>query len=124
VWRRFAEAPHTYPNVPELLQRARPQRPRSLFDYSESWPQENEEAETSLRERLSALRGALPQQARTEIAALENEHAPRRSWVWATLGRSPLAAALEHLAALAQSTARPLVGATAHNLAATYADWG
>jgi hypothetical protein len=124
VWRRFAEAPQAYPNLPDLLRRARPKGPRSLFAYSESWPQENEDAEAELRERLTALRETLPGQARAEVSALEAQHASRRSWVWADLGFSPLAAALEHLAALAAQTTRQIGGATIHDVVAGYAESG
>jgi hypothetical protein len=110
VWRRFAEATKAYPYLPDLLRRARPKRPRSRFDFSESWPQENEDAEANLRERLTALRETLPEQARAEITALEAQHAERRSWVWADLGLSPLADALEHLVVVSAQTVRHISG--------------
>jgi hypothetical protein len=124
VWRRFAEAPAAYPGLPELLRRARPQRPTSLFDYSESWPQENEDAEAALRERLTALRAVLPDQSRVELAELERQHAPRRGWVWAALGLAPLAVALEHLAQLAQGSARRVGGVTAQDVIDSYVATG
>ena len=123
VWDRFAEAPTAYPNLPALLRQARPVQ-ASLFDRSESWPQDNEAAETALREALLRLDGKPAAEARLAVAGLEREHAPRRSWVWATLGRAPLAGALQHLAALADATARSLGGATLDDLAAGYAERG
>ena len=49
--------------------------------------------------------------ARERVRELENEHGKRRGWVWAKMERSPMAMALEHLAALAeQDGARRLNG--------------
>src|SRR5207249_4821164 len=55
---------------------------------------------------------------------LEKEHAPRRFWVWATLGRSPLATALEHLLTLAKETERTLGGSTVTEIGKSYTEWG
>ena len=123
VWNRFKEAPQAYPHLPELLHRARPQQ-LSLFALSESWPQDNEAAELALRESLTALRDLLPQQVRATISSLEKEHAPRRSWVWATLGRSPLVTALQHLTKLARETERTFGGTTVTEIGKAYAEWG
>ncbi len=123
IWQRFSEAPEAYPNLPDLLARARPTQ-LSLFELSPAWPQDNEEGETRLRQRLMDLENALPNQLRTTISKLEQEHAKRRKWVWARLGRSPLAFALEHLATLAQVTEKTLGGTTIANLADAYAEWG
>src|SRR5450755_3231061 len=109
VWNRFKEAPHAYPSIPELLREAGPQQP-SLFTLSEAWPQDNEAAELELRERFTALRSKLPDEVRAEINELDKNHAARRNWVWAALGRSPLAIALQHLVTLAQETERVLTG--------------
>jgi len=123
VWNRFKEAPHAYPHLPELLRRARPQQ-LSLFALSESWPQDNEAAEQTLRESLTRLRDLPPHEVRAVINDLEHEYAPRRTWVWAMLGRSPLAMALRYLTALAKETERPLVGATLAEINKAYTDWG
>src|SRR5216684_2650511 len=123
VWNRFKEAPQAYPHLPELLRRARPQQ-LPLFAPLESWPQDNEAAEQTLRERLTRLRDLPPHEVRAAIDDLEQEHSPRRTWVWAMLGRSPLAMALRYLKALAKETERPPGGATLAEINKTYTEWG
>ena len=91
---------------------------------SESWPQDNETAEHTLREQLTRLRDLAPHEVRAAIHDLEQEHAPRRAWVWAMLGRSPLAMALRYLTALAQETERSLGGATLAEINKAYTEWG
>src|SRR6266849_5467898 len=123
VWNRFKEAPQAYPYLPELLRRARPQQ-LPLFALSDAWPQDNETAEHTLRERLTRLRDLPPHEVRAAIDDLEQEHAPRRTWVWAMLGWSPLAMALRHLTALAKETERSLGGATLVEITKAYTEWG
>lgn len=124
VWNRFAEAPTKYPNLPDLLRRARPKADGGLFADPSSWPQDNEEAETKLREGLSAIQGMVPSDARKAIQALETEHAKRRTWVWAELGDSPLATSLQALVRLAEETENELGGATPDDIANAYAAGG
>lgn len=112
VWERFGEAPDAYQNIPNLLRSARPQQ-MALFDTPESWPQDNDAAEDALRDRLNRLQTLHAAEARTEINQLEREHAPRRSWIWARLGHSPLAGALAYLQDLATYTVVPLTGSHA-----------
>ena len=123
VWRRFAEVPHAYPNLPDLLLRAKPEQ-LSLFNPLDSWPQENKAAEDALRERFLQQSGQVPQEVRKTVLALESEHGQRRSWVWTQLGRSPLAQALEHIVALAQESERPFGGTTVTDIRAAYTVWG
>jgi len=123
VWSRFKEAPHAYPHIPELLRSARPQQP-SLFTISESWPQDNESAEMELREHFIVLRSKLPNEVRAELYDLEENHAVRRNWVWASLGRSPMATALQHLVILAQETKSVLTGTTVTEITTAYTEWG
>src|SRR5204863_1195811 len=52
---------------------------------------------------------------------LEAEHGPRRQWVWAKLGQSPLARALTHLSAIATHTAVALGGDSPSAMADLYA---
>jgi hypothetical protein len=123
VWDRFNENPEGYPNLPELLRRARPQL--SLFDERlPYWPQDTEAAEGELRAALLALSDAPPAGARNGIAQLEAEHGARRGWIWARLGRAPLAAALQYLAILGQATEKPLGGVTVADVAAAYTGGG
>ena len=119
VWRRFKEAPNLYPDLPALLRRAMPDMfalPRS------SWPQCNDEDETALREALLSLRDKPPATARKTILELERAHGERRDWVWAQLGRSPLAQGLTYLTVVAERTASELGGASATELAKRYAE--
>ena len=99
LWRRFCESPASYAGIPGLLTRSKPTS--TLAFIKESWPDENEEAETKLRDALTSLDGAEASMARSRIEELEQEHAPRRKWVCSRLGQAPLAPALEHLARLA-----------------------
>jgi len=123
IWERYKEAPGAYPALPPLLRQVRPQQ-IELFGWSETWPQDNEAAEEELRDGLAGLSDALEDEARNRIRELENQHGERRSWVWARLGKSPLAMALEHLSDLASLTSKPLTGAKAEQIADAYLDWG
>ncbi len=119
VWHRFAESPAAYPHLPERLRQARP--PFGLFDdHEETWPQDNERAEEELQGHLAALASFSPKDARAALLDLEAQHGVRREWVWARLGRSPLATALKPLAELADHTAQALPGATAAELVAAF----
>ncbi len=127
VWQRFAEAPVSYPGIAGQLRRARPQGVLPFAGHSgapETWPQDNEAAEAQLRAALLALAALPSPDARAAVLTLEAEHGARRRSVWATLGQARLAGALEHLAALATVTARPLGGATVAAVAGAYAEWG
>lgn len=121
VWRRFTESPALYPGIPAVLRRA---RPGDLFVQRDSWPDENEKDERTLRSALSALPKFAPEEGRKAILELDQEHGERRGWVWARMGYSPLAAALEHLKTLAEHTVLPLVGDSPDALADAYAKSG
>ncbi|MEE9230326.1 MAG: BREX-1 system phosphatase PglZ type B, partial [Acidobacteriota bacterium] len=124
VWARFAEAPMMYPNLPDLLRRAKPGRQDDLFFERDSWPQYNEESEAEVREKLMSLSHLASDAAANEIEKLEVTHGARRSWVWAALGQAPLAQALKPLAQLAQATRKKLGGASPEAMAATYINEG
>lgn len=124
VWTRFAEAPQRYPNLPDLLRRARPANPDGLLHVPASWPQDNEAEETLLRQRLSELSEMMPGDARKTVRELEVRHGRRREWVWAALGKAPLAAALVSLTALAETTGMPQTGVTPQEVAERYAGGG
>ena len=117
VWRRFTESPALYPGVPAALKRAKPGT--LLFDR-EPWPDENEKDEAGVRKSLSGLQGQAPAKAREIVLSLEQQHGARRAWVWARMGQSPLAGALEHLKTLAEMTATPLGGDTPDQMAQAY----
>ena len=121
VWDRFAEAPGIYGGIPSLLRRA---KPGTLIFDKESWPDENEALEKSLRAELLSLATCAAAAARTKIAELEKRHAARRSWVWARTNGAPLALALEPLTALARCTAQSIGGDTLDAMASQYAQDG
>lgn len=124
VWRRFVEAPGAYPNLPDLLRRAKPRDENNLFFRRECWPQCNEAAEAELKGRLDRIVSLSPDAAAAEIERLESVHAERRGWVWAKLGLAPLARALEHLAILARATRTKLGGENLTAMATAYATSG
>jgi len=120
VWRRYAEAPARYSNLPGLLDRARPEM--NLFEPpAPYWPGDNRGEEDRLRASLLALPD--DPSPRKTLLALEAEHGGRREWVWADLGRASLAGALMHLAALARATGSQGTG-TPEELGAHYAAEG
>ncbi len=122
VWDRFAEAPNRYPGIPELLRRSKPDAP-DIFTLS-SWPQENETQEETLRKALTQLGNTPQSQAIQQIRQLESQHGQRREWIWAALGQSPLANALQHLITLAQGVETNLGGSTPTDMAEQYTSQG
>jgi hypothetical protein len=123
VWRRFCDAPRLYPGVSAVLRQARPRDLLGLADHSRR-PGLNEQQEDKLRKELEAALVLPHAQACDKIMALDNEHEERRGWVWARLGESPYAVALEPLGKLAKAAKTTLGGATAEAMAADYAAQG
>ncbi|MCY3820568.1 MAG: BREX-1 system phosphatase PglZ type B [Gammaproteobacteria bacterium] len=122
VWSRFAESPSSYPQVIELLRRAKP--PDLFENQSPSWPQNNEAKESELRKSLVRLGAKAPADATAEIRELEKIHGPRRDWVWAKLGQAHLAQALGHLNRLAEAASTNLGGGSLAELADQYTAGG
>jgi hypothetical protein len=106
-----------------LLNQVQPHQ-SELLGRSETWPQENDDAEDELRNALSAFSNANENEARQRIDELEKWHGERRDWVWAKLGKAPLAMALEHLAKLASLTTKSLTGFKVEQIADSYLEWG
>jgi hypothetical protein len=121
VWSRFAHAPRRYPGVVALLRKV---VPPDLFAREEGYPSKNREAEEQLRDALAKAAGSDPAAARQQVLALEQEHGCRRKWVWAELGDSPLAVALQPLARCAWATATPLAGTVPEEMVRRYAEGG
>lgn len=116
----------SFPNVFELLAKVQPPQ-LGLFPDRDSlagYPQVNEQSESDLRYALSACGGMVAPHARAAVLAAEKEHALRRAWIWARMGRSPLAIALGHLALLAERSASVPIGLTPAELAAGYQQTG
>lgn len=117
AWNVFEEDPESYPNLPELLEKADPAERTPSDDPSDderTWPLRNRRQEDELRralrdlEDLGDLENGAPEEALETLRRLEEEHGPRRGWVWARLGRSPLAEALPHLVRAADAAKRAL----------------
>lgn len=118
VWKRFADTPERYPGIPEQLRRARPDE---LFvDDRDVWPQENESAETELRNALNKFAAFTASEAWNKVTELEADHAWRRATVWATLDEAPLAFALEQLVVLVEIACN---GDVVENLGALRSDY-
>ncbi len=125
AWKRFATVPLRYVGLLELLRKAKPTpKPGDLFasQRMESWPQDNEAAESSLRQSLAAVAESSVAEARKKLIELERAHYQRRQWVWAKINRSPLAQAVEHLATLAEVTQTSLTGATTADMVKAYTE--
>ncbi|MCR9115476.1 MAG: BREX-1 system phosphatase PglZ type B [bacterium] len=124
VWERFADAPQRFPHIPDQIRKSNPPPPTSLFDDNYGWPQWNERKESELRSELTALVEKAEVDAREAVIDANKSHHERRQYVWAELGMSPLAIAVEHLAELAEVTRDSLAGGTADDMAAVYANSG
>ncbi len=120
AWERFAESPTLYPGIPDLLRRAKPKG--TLIFEKEPWPDENDSMENVLRAALVEIGSMKSAEARQRLEQLETEHGPRRKWVWARLGKCPLANALEHLAMLAKRTAATVGGDSVDVMAKLYTE--
>ena len=119
VWQRFCDAPRLYPGVSAALRAARPKDLLGLIDQSRR-PGPNEDQEDKLRKELEATAELAHGDACDKVAALDEEHKERRRWVWAQLGESPFALALDPLGRLARVAKHTLGGATAEALISDY----
>jgi hypothetical protein len=127
AWKRFTAAPSRYAGLVELLRKAKPRaKSGDLLDKIpvESWPQDTEAEEASLRQALLDLSQHPVPAARKRLRDLDQTHESRREWVWARLGRAPLADALRHLKTLAEATHAPLTGATTDDVIRAYTTHG
>jgi hypothetical protein len=127
AWKRFAAMPSRYPGLVDLLRKAKPssQSGDLLASLpSEAWPQDNEAEEAELRQALHELATLPVAKARAQLRELEQKHGVRRSWVWAKLGRTPLAQAIQHMSFMAEVTKTPLTGASTADLIGAYTTQG
>ena len=118
VWARFTESPRSYPGVVDVLRRSKPDGVIPL--HADSWPQDNDEAETSALTGIVSLAGRPTAQIRAGLAALDDEHAHRRQTVWADLGQTPAAHLVAQLTDLAEKTTAMAVGRSIEELAEQY----
>ena len=116
----------SFPNVFGLLAKLQPPQFGLFPDQGllAGYPQVNEQSESALRYALAACAGRMAPQARTAVLAAEKEHGLRRAWLWASMGRSPLAQALGHLALVAERSSMVPVGQTPSELATAYQQTG
>lgn len=122
----YRDSCNSFPNVFGLLSKVQPPQ-LGLFpdqDLLAGYPQVNEQSESSLRYALSACASMMAPQARTAVLTAEKEHGFRRTWLWASMGRSPLAEALKHLALVAERSNMLPIGQTPAELATGYQESG
>jgi hypothetical protein len=110
VWFRFCESPAAYSGVAKLLR-----SPATLAIDASRNPAINESDEAELKKALEGVAGLDQAAAAAKILALEAQHGLRRAWVWARMGHSPWATALEPLVTLAKLSKSPIGGATVVN---------
>ena len=121
VWRRFCEAPKGYAGVARLLREV---TPKDFFVGEGRQPSVNEIEEGRLAKELDALSKLPHGAACMRVLELEKEHGKRREWVWAQIGQSALAVALQPLARLAQAAKQVIGGADLASIIKTYAEDG
>lgn len=125
VWQRFAENPLRYPNIPGLLDQARPSVVPLFGDtelHPDSWPSWNRDQEEVLRSALGAL--ATHPDPRGWIVELAAAHSAREENVWSALGQAPLARAVGHLAELADRVSTAPSASDLNAQVAWYGDEG
>ena len=123
VWSRFEEVPQAYSGIPDLLRRSKPAVLSPGFlegDPRSRWPDVNDAEEEAVRATLAGLKGRQHTEACKAVAELEKKHGKRRSWIWARLGMSPMALALEPLAKLGDIAKTTIGGSTPEEIAQTY----
>lgn len=125
VWQRFAENPGRYPNIPSLLDQARPSVMPLFGDtdlHPDSWPSWNRDQEEALRSALGKL--TTHPDPRGRIVELAAAHSAREENVWSALGEAPLARAVGHLAELADRVSIAPSASDLNAQVAWYADEG
>ncbi len=122
VWSRFEESPGAFGDIVGLLRRCRPSE--SLQFDRHRWPDLNDEDETTVQKKLAEIQTLGHADACSTISELEAQHGKRRSWIWASLGLSPMAAVLEPLSRVAKAAGRAIGGATPDEAAAVYMERG
>lgn len=107
VWDYYVLAPQRFPQIESYLESAKPfGMGDGLFTIpQDSWPQINAAQEEELRAQMHAFSSLSIRQAIGKVKELNNLHEKRRQWVWASLGKSNLALALEYLHELADMSA-------------------
>ena len=122
----YRDSYNSFPNIFGLLAKVQPPQMGLFPDQGllAGYPQANEQSESALRYALSACASMMAPQACSAVVAAEKEHGLRRAWLWARMGRSPLAEALGHLALVAERSSLLPIGQTPADLAAGYQQSG
>lgn len=122
----YRDSYSSFPNIFGLLAKVQPPQMGLFPDQGllAGYPQANEQGESALRYALSACASMMAPQACAAVLAAEKEHGLRRAWLWASMGRSPLAEALGHLALVAERSSLLPMGQTPADLAAGYQQSG
>ncbi len=122
VWNRFTDAPQAYPGVVEALRAGKPEGMFAL--YPDSWPQDNEDAESAALGAIEALGDKPVDQIRKRLTDLNKKHQDRLHTVWSTLGQTPIALLVDRLNTLADLTISLGSGTTVTERADAYAGDG
>jgi hypothetical protein len=122
VWTRFADSPQSFPGIPALLRRAMDDGQIPL--HSDSWPQENEEAESAAFAFLADMASQPIAIVRQRLSELSKANGSRLTSVWSKLGLTPAAETVEQLNSLATATTMTAPGNTVSELAEHYASTG
>lgn len=122
----YRDSYSSFPNIFGLLAKVQPPQMGLFPDQGllAGYPQANEQSESALRYALSACASMMAPQACAAVLVAEKEHGLRRAWLWAGMGRSPLAEALGHLALVAELSSTLPIGQTPADLAAGYQQSG
>lgn len=122
----YRDSYSSFPNIFGLLAKLQPPQMGLFPDQGllAGYPQANEQSESALRYALSGCASMMAPQACAAVLAAEKEHGSRRAWLWASMGRSPLADALGHLALVAKRSSALPIGQTPADLAAGYQQSG
>ena len=122
----YRDSYNSFPHIFGLLTKVQPPQLGLFPDQGllAGYPQANEQSESALRYALSACASMMAPQACSAVLAAEREHGLRRAWLWASMGRSPLAEALGHLALVAERSSLLPIGQTPADLAADYQQSG
>lgn len=127
VWELYSDSYVSFPKVADHLARVQPPKSHDLFDdpaEMAGYPHVNEEAEALLRTQLHAVGAMVLTEARATIFDIEKVHGYRRDWLWARMGRSQLALALEHLTKIASLSGKIPAGASPDEMADKYRESG
>jgi hypothetical protein len=120
VWQRYCSGWRAFPTVIERLQQVSLPVHRDLFTDLSRYPKANDEAEAKLRTALIELEGLQQSDAISRLKALESEHGIRGGWLWAEMGRAPLAQALGPLARMAGLIGKSFGGQHLEDMAGAY----